>query len=432
FIALTAHDMRDAVMHREQQTRLYRRLEAMYGIAAALSELTDLDEILDRGLELSMQALNADCGRIYMLDDGGTLHLVRYRGISDEFAEAVAELRYGVGNVGTVAKTLRPSLVNYATSQSQHRDACLAEGLCCSAFAALKIGDKVYGVVAFSYRRPLDWTNEEMSLLEAVGEELGVAIQRAQLYDRLRTSREWYRNLFLLASDGIWVLDADGNILDANRALEQAMRVPMGDLRGKSVYEFLEASHIDAVRRWLDDILRGEQFKPQQLTLRIDGGARTFEVHGARITDAMGKPLALCILHDITTRVRHAQMREALDSIRARIERQRSVETMLMTLTEYLASELHWFNALLLFKPASAQVEKLVVAWHQECEHGGTGVRRLIIGEPQLTTALLSECFRAMQMRKPLVLHRSSDAVREFMERCGLSTPDDTSIFSLS
>jgi PAS domain S-box-containing protein len=194
-LVATAKDISKEVEQREMQKKLNKRLEAICHVVSTLSELTDLDAILERGLEVTMETFDAPVGRIYMLDEDGTLRLVKYKGMSEEFAEAVKNLDYGVGNVGTVAKTLKPSFVNYLTSTSKHRDLFIREGLRCSAFAPMKAHNTVYGVIALSYREKIDWTEDELSTFEAIGNELGIAIQRSKLFDEVRASCERLRRV---------------------------------------------------------------------------------------------------------------------------------------------------------------------------------------------------------------------------------------------
>ena len=194
-IVVTAKDISKEVEQRKIQQKLNKRLGAICHVVSALSELTDLDTILERGLEVTMETFGAPVGRIYLLDRDGTLRLVKYKGITEDFAEAIKELSYGVGNVGTVAKTLKPSIVNYLTSTSEHRDLFIRKGLRCSVFAPMKAHNTVYGVIALSYYEKVDWAKDELSTFEAIGSELGIAIQRSKLFEDLRTSCERLKSM---------------------------------------------------------------------------------------------------------------------------------------------------------------------------------------------------------------------------------------------
>jgi PAS domain S-box-containing protein len=73
--------------------------------------------------------------------------------------------------------------------------------------------------------RQRQFLQEEIELLEAIGNQIGVAIEKARLYryqrqvaEQLRASEKRYRDLFENAYDAIWLHDLEDNILAANRA----------------------------------------------------------------------------------------------------------------------------------------------------------------------------------------------------------------------
>src|SRR3989304_356667 len=54
---------------------------------------------------------------------------------------------------------------------------------------------KVPGVLNVATKMPRQFTANDMHLLYAIGDQLGIAIEQARLYDRLRKARERLRKL---------------------------------------------------------------------------------------------------------------------------------------------------------------------------------------------------------------------------------------------
>jgi len=419
---ITAQDISQEVEHRKAQERLNRRLEAMYRVASALSEYTELGTILERGLEAAMETLNAPAGRIYMFEDGDTLKLVKHKGISSKFADEVKELRYGVGNVGTVAKTLKPSIVDYLTSTSEHRNACLNEGLRCSAFAALKAGATVYGVLAVSYREPLRWGEEELSLLEAIGNELGVAIQRARLVESLKVSNEWYRNLFMLASDSVCILKPDGEVIDANEAFGKALEKAHGSgtqPHGKSIYELIAPYSVYMMRQWMDNMLKGIETEACEIAL----GEREqvwYEVSGSLITDERGNAYVICLMRDVTRRVRHKAITGILEKLRRALERMHRPHEVMLTATELLSRELNCGCAILLHSHEDKCFYKLVAALPTESSDGKPTPHRLVISEPEIGVGIEQRLWEVISSRRAKIASRGEDEFSELLKLIGM------------
>lgn len=423
---VTAQDIRQEVEHRKAQERLNRRLEAMYRVASALSEHTDLEAILERGLEVTMETLNAPVGRIYMLEKGNTLKLVKYKGISDKFAEMVQELRYGVGNVGTVAKTLKPSTVDYLTSTSEHRNICLSEGLRCSAFAALKVGAIVYGVLAVSYREPLRWSEEELSLLEAIGNELGVAIQRSRLFENLRVSREWYRNLFMLASDSVCILKPDGEVVDVNEAFREALEKAHGkgiQPHGESIYRLVAPYSVYMMRQWMTDVLRGVETRACEIALG-EKEQVWYEVRGSIITDEHGNAYVLCLMRDITARVKYRATVSILEKLRQALKAIRNTHEMTLTATEVLSQRLNSTCAILLYSSDDGRFYKLVTALMDRGSEGELVTHRLILSEPEIEGHIERALKEAINFHRAKVL--SQDELSGLLKLIGMPSDGQT------
>jgi PAS domain S-box-containing protein len=86
-----------------------------------------------------------------------------------------------------------------------------------------------------SYRK---FHQDEVSLLTGIGNQIGVAVENAQLYqqerestEQLRSSEERYRQLFQNAHDAIWLHDLEENIIAANDSFLLLTGYSMEELR---------------------------------------------------------------------------------------------------------------------------------------------------------------------------------------------------------
>jgi signal transduction histidine kinase len=166
-------------------------------ISAALSGLWDLNAILGVGLDNTLDIMNGTIGEILLIDEntGELSHLV-HRGLSKEFVENV-RLSLGEGITGSVAQSGKAILLEDISSDPRvaHREFVIAEGLKAYICVPLRARDKVLGVLNVASRMPRKFTTSDMHLLYAIGDQLGIAIEHARLYERLRKARERLRKL---------------------------------------------------------------------------------------------------------------------------------------------------------------------------------------------------------------------------------------------
>jgi signal transduction histidine kinase len=166
-------------------------------ISAALSGLWDLDAILGVGLDSTLDIMSGTIGEILLIDENtGELTRAVHRGLSREFVENV-RLSLGEGITGSVAQSGKAVLLEDICSDPRvsHRELVAAEGLKAYICVPLRARDKVLGVLNVASRLPRKFTSRDMHLLYAIGDQLGIAVEHARLYERLRKARERLRRL---------------------------------------------------------------------------------------------------------------------------------------------------------------------------------------------------------------------------------------------
>jgi len=181
-----------------------RRLETPYGellalsrVSAAVSGLRDLDAILEVVLDTVLEIMDGSIGGILLIDKQAQMLTYRvYRGLSDKYAEEM-NLKLGEGIAGRVAQSGKAVLVEDISTDPRAAwlNLISTEGLKAFISVPLRAKDTVLGVLNVSSHSPRHFTKDDMHLLHAIGDQVGVAIEQAELYARLRKERENYRRL---------------------------------------------------------------------------------------------------------------------------------------------------------------------------------------------------------------------------------------------
>lgn len=189
---------RVATMEAESETeKWYHNLLALSRVSAAVSGLRDLNAILKVALDTVLDIMNGTIGGILLLDEQTqTLSYRVSRGLSAKYAEEM-RLSLGEGIAGRVAQSGKSILLEDISSDQRtaRPDLVRTEGLRAFISVPLRAKEAVLGVINVASYMPHQFTRDDMYLLHSIGDQVGVAIEQAKLYERLRKGRERYRQL---------------------------------------------------------------------------------------------------------------------------------------------------------------------------------------------------------------------------------------------
>jgi len=191
---------RDITAARElesQATKGHHELLALSRVSAALSGLWDLDAILRVALDNVLRIMNGTIGGILLLNEQTQKLSYRvHQGLSTRYVEEM-EMSLGEGITGRVAESGKAILLEdiSADPRTAYPELVSTEGLKAFISVPLRAKDKVLGVIIVASHTPRSFSTNDMHLLHSIGDQLGVAIEQARLYERLRGARERLRRL---------------------------------------------------------------------------------------------------------------------------------------------------------------------------------------------------------------------------------------------
>ena len=162
-------------------------LSALLAVGQAASSSLQLVDVLDAALDEILSVSSAEAAEIWLAADDHELVLARQRGSAIEpFAEP-ARLRFGQGLPGVAAEQGSTLVVHDLPSDSRCVRQQLKE-LGFKSFCAQPLVRRreTVGVLAVASRSSASLASEaEHRLLEAIGEQLVIAIENAQLHERV-------------------------------------------------------------------------------------------------------------------------------------------------------------------------------------------------------------------------------------------------------
>lgn len=182
---------------RRLRQKAVARLQAINAVSSIVIGSLELEEILNGALDKVLEVTGLPVGLIFFLDkQSQELILAAYRGISEESAAGVDRLKLGEGFCGRVAQSGELMLVEDSCRDPRlTRLAVRREGLRSQIIVPLKSKGEVQGVLAVATRNSHQFLPEELELITAIGNQIGVAIENARLHQDVARQLEIQRRL---------------------------------------------------------------------------------------------------------------------------------------------------------------------------------------------------------------------------------------------
>ncbi|MFZ2098030.1 MAG: GAF domain-containing protein [Anaerolineales bacterium] len=172
----------------EELHRHNRELSILYAVSQAITESMELEKCLNNAIDVTLEALEIEIGGIYLLEpDGKTLILRVVRGVSDETARSLRQVKFGEGMSGRAVaeqKLQMFQIQDYPTVRLAPH--LLREGIQSSVSIPLLSAGQAMGAMELSARHPRAFLPEELALLTTIGQQLGIAVQNRLLYETLQ------------------------------------------------------------------------------------------------------------------------------------------------------------------------------------------------------------------------------------------------------
>lgn len=173
-------------------------LETLFEIDRVLSQSLDLDEMLKVAIAKTIQVTSSDAGWIYLLkEDGETLKLETYQGISPELAEKASKLKVGEGVSGLAVKSGKPVIMDIEKFPFKElKPLMIKDGISSLAGSPLIAKGKMVGAIILSNREQRIFSKEDIDLLASIGSQIGVAVENSRLYSELKRHDSTLETLF--------------------------------------------------------------------------------------------------------------------------------------------------------------------------------------------------------------------------------------------
>ncbi len=160
------------------------QLGAVNEVTAIVTGSLELEQILSDALDKVLEVTELEAGLIFFIDQQTReLVLTAHRDMSEESVAELDRLKLGEGFCGRVAQSGEMMVIPDSSQDPRlTRFAVQREGLRGQIIVPLKSKAQVQGVLAVATRRSYEFQPEDLELVTAIGNQIGVAIENAQLH----------------------------------------------------------------------------------------------------------------------------------------------------------------------------------------------------------------------------------------------------------
>ena len=279
-------------------TRLQQ--DTLQMIAAGKPLKTTLETLL-RGIE----AHSPDMLASILLLEGTQLRHGAAPSLPEEYNKAIDGTDIGpkAGSCGTAAFRGSPVFVSDIASDplwADYKHLALAHGLrACWSTPILDEQKKVLGTFAIYMRATGLPRDGDVRLIELVTHTAATAIVKERVEKNLRGSEERFRTLVEQASDGIFVHDVEGQLLDVNRSACESLGYTRKEMLRMNATDFEQGVLLEEVRHiWRglqpgnSQIVRGRHRRKNGTTYPVEVNVACYEIQGQRMFAALARNLS--------------------------------------------------------------------------------------------------------------------------------------------
>jgi PAS domain S-box-containing protein len=309
-----------------ERTRRIGELSRLYQASLALTESLDLRQVLDHIVSVARELTGAD-----------TVSLHLYYPDSDSFQRGATagtpmpgDSTAGIRPRGMTRHALqqrRSILIGDTHDEPDINARLVALGVRSLILVPLISHDQVLGVLNAYSSQPNKFTEADLQLVLALGNQAAAAIENARLFQTVADVRDKMRAILDSTHEGILMFDLAGRVVMANPALEKLLGIQRELVEGQLLTEMLDRPGLDistqlgynppAILAALDQLKRGERLADTYDVYQIARPSPRFvERSGIPVRDTAGKIVGwMIVLRDMTQERELQQMRADLTSM---------------------------------------------------------------------------------------------------------------------
>ncbi|MEX2088234.1 MAG: PAS domain S-box protein, partial [Bacteroidota bacterium] len=297
-----------------------QELIAINTIAAAVNRSVEINYVLENALHEVKRLLDVDFAWIYHVE-GNRLSLKAMRG---EEGQSAAIIRPGALVDDEALGWIRAPRIEQRTKRAKKSTEWKYGDVAAWASVPMLMKDRFAGVIVVASSDTENFTQKQTDLMAAIANQIGVALENAGLFDRLRKSEERYMDLFEHSPDMYHIVNREGIIVSCNQTEADRLGYRKEELIGEPVLKLYPGAYAVDAQRLLTEIFENnyevsglEEQMVSKAGELIDVSVNTSIIYGEE-----RKPLFMrAVARDITekkkleSKILHAQRIDSIGNL---------------------------------------------------------------------------------------------------------------------
>ena len=216
------------------------QLAAINSVVAAVSQTLDLNQTLQTAMEAVLSVIPVESSGISLVDEkAGELVMRAQHGLTYDFVSNPMRIKLGHGLSGHAAATGELVVIRGDVKDDPrlYVPAFAREATKAMVLAPMRVRGKVIGVLSVMSHQPYDFTDEELTIIRLVTDQVGIAIDNARLFEAARREQSRLEAVLHSTADAIIAADVNGWITLFNQAAEKLFNTEAETVIGKPLQE---------------------------------------------------------------------------------------------------------------------------------------------------------------------------------------------------
>jgi PAS domain S-box-containing protein len=298
-----------------------QELLALNTFAESVNRAIGVQFLLHNALFEMKNLLGVDYGWIYSVENNHLVLKALHR--AEELSFSILDTSLGIDHE-TTRWIYSPRIVKRPKESESSNDTPWVYGILESlATVPIMMKDQLSGVIVLASRNRKAFSNKQIALMMAFANQIGIAMENAMLFERVRKSEERYIDLFENSPDMSHIFNRNGIIVSCNQTEAIRLGYSKDELVGKSLLKLYPPEYHNEAQRIFHDIFeRKREIKglEEKITAK-NGELIDVSVNATIIQDESGQPIVRAVARDITeqkkfeAKIIHAQRIDSIGNL---------------------------------------------------------------------------------------------------------------------
>jgi PAS domain S-box-containing protein len=302
----TMIDITDRILAEKETKKRNEELSTINTISGTINQTLKLKEVLGVALEETISMLEVEGGLIYLTEGSkNTFTPTIYYGFSEDAINSISGFSLGEGISGQAAELGIPLFVPNLAEDAQHiSSAFFKDGWESLVTVPLKSKGNVVGVMTVSSRKKERFGPEDIGLLRAIGNQIGVAIENAKLYGitqeeltqrrhaerKVSEQNKFLKNVLESLTHPFYVVNVNNNLIEVANSAARKKGLSVGSKCHELAHNRIDPCGTDGFSCPVDEIKKTKKpVSMEHFHYDEKGNIRYFDIHAYPIFNEKGE-----------------------------------------------------------------------------------------------------------------------------------------------